>query len=104
MLRIGSLLAHVALGDFAFGALTTSTPQRRLYIQLDGIHRARTRGSKSCVDHGNLDLLFKTVAAERRCCEFLRFQITVEPGGGAVTLDLTGPPGTREFVAALFER
>ena len=53
---------------------------------------------------GNLDLLFKTVAAERRCCEFLRFQITVESGGGAVTLDLTGPPGTHEFVAALFER
>jgi hypothetical protein len=53
---------------------------------------------------GNLELLFRMVAAERRCCEFLRFQITVEPGGGAVTLDLTGPPGTREFVAALFER
>jgi hypothetical protein len=53
---------------------------------------------------GNLELVFKTVAAERRCCEFLRFQITVEPGGGAVTLDLTGPPGTREFVAALIEK
>jgi hypothetical protein len=36
-------------------------------------------------------------------CRFLRFTITVEPDEGAVILDLTGPPGTREFVAALLE-
>jgi hypothetical protein len=28
---------------------------------------------------------------------------TVEPTDGAMILDLTGPPGTREFVAALLE-
>jgi hypothetical protein len=32
---------------------------------------------------------------------FLRFAITVEPDGGPVCLELTGPRGTREFVAAL---
>lgn len=37
---------------------------------------------------------------ERRCCAFLRFRLTVEPGGGPVWLELTGPPGTREFLAA----
>jgi hypothetical protein len=50
-----------------------------------------------------LALIMKTVEAERHCCEFLRFQITVEPGGGPVALELTGPTGTREFLSALFE-
>lgn len=40
---------------------------------------------------------------ERRCCRFLRFQLTVEPDLGQAWLDLTGPPGTREFLEALFE-
>jgi hypothetical protein len=50
-----------------------------------------------------LAVIAKAVAAERRCCEFLRFQITVEPGGGPVLLELTGPQGTREFLSALLE-
>jgi hypothetical protein len=29
--------------------------------------------------------------------------ITVDPDEGPLTLDLTGPQGTREFVAALLE-
>jgi hypothetical protein len=49
-----------------------------------------------------LSLITRTIDAERRCCRFLRFQLTVEPADGPVLLDLTGPPGTREFVAALF--
>jgi hypothetical protein len=43
------------------------------------------------------------VEAERHCCRFLRFTITVEPDGGPLNLDLTGPQGTREFVVALLE-
>jgi hypothetical protein len=44
------------------------------------------------------------VDAERQCCRFLQFTVTVEPDDGPVTLDLAGPPGTREFLAAMFER
>ncbi len=43
------------------------------------------------------------IDAERRCCRFLRFNMTVEPGGGPVRLTLSGPPGTREFLAAIVE-
>jgi hypothetical protein len=43
------------------------------------------------------------VEAERHCCRFLRFGITVEPDGGPIFLELTGPPGTREFIGALLE-
>lgn len=45
----------------------------------------------------------RAIDAERHCCRFLRFRITVEPDGGPIWLELTGPPGTREFVAALLE-
>ena len=50
-----------------------------------------------------LSNIVRAVDAERHCCRFLRFTITVEPDEGAVTLDLTGPPGSGEFVAALLE-
>ena len=38
------------------------------------------------------------VDAERLCCRFLRFQVQTEPDGAAVTLDVTGPEGTAEFL------
>ena len=43
------------------------------------------------------------IDAERQCCRFLHFALTVEPDGGPVWLALSGPPGTREFLAALIE-
>jgi hypothetical protein len=45
-----------------------------------------------------LALIASVVDAERRCCRFLRFSIEVEPGDGPIYLELTGPPGTREFL------
>jgi hypothetical protein len=39
------------------------------------------------------------IQVERLCCQFLRFDLTVEAGAGPVRLALSGPPGTREFLA-----
>jgi hypothetical protein len=50
-----------------------------------------------------LSSIAKAVEAERQCCRFLRFTLTVEPDEGQFTLDLTGPQGTREFVVALLD-
>ena len=50
-----------------------------------------------------LTTIARAVETERHCCRFLRFEITIEPDGGPVFLELTGPPGTREFVTALLE-
>ena len=50
-----------------------------------------------------LTSIAKAVEAERHCCRFLRFTLIVEPDEGPFTLDLTGPQGTREFVAALLD-
>jgi hypothetical protein len=47
-----------------------------------------------------VDLLTEFVRLESRCCPFLRFRLSVEPAGGSAWLELTGPPGTREFLEA----
>ena len=52
---------------------------------------------------GMLRGIARTVDAERQCCRYLRFSITVEADGGAIVLELTDPPGTCEFVSELFE-
>ena len=50
-----------------------------------------------------LNAIVAMVDAERRCCRFLRFQLTVEPDEGLVRLDVTGPAGTQEFLTALID-
>ena len=52
---------------------------------------------------GMLPTLARSVDAERQCCRFLRFAITVEPDGGPIGLEVTGPPGARAFIVALLE-
>lgn len=51
-----------------------------------------------------LSAVARAVEAERQCCRFLRFSITVEPDDGPIVLELTGPPGTGEFLAGLFDQ
>ena len=47
--------------------------------------------------------LARVVDAERQCCRFLRFVIAVEADGGPISLELSGPAGTREFIAGLID-
>lgn len=49
-----------------------------------------------------LTTIVRVVEAERRCCAFLRFDIAVAPDDGPITLEVSGPPGTRAFLEALF--
>lgn len=45
--------------------------------------------------------LAKLVMLERECCPFLRFVLTVEPGGGPIWLEITGSQGAKEFIASI---
>ena len=54
-------------------------------------------------DGETLAMIAQVVNAERLCCRFLSFVITVAPDGGPLTLELSGPAGSREFVAALLD-
>jgi hypothetical protein len=46
----------------------------------------------------------KSIDAERQCCRFLKFALTVEPDAGDVWLEVTGPDGTAEFLSPLLRR
>ncbi len=40
------------------------------------------------------------VLLERQCCRFLDFKIIVAAGGDSIWLEMSGPPGTKEFLAS----
>jgi hypothetical protein len=48
-----------------------------------------------------LATVLEMVAVERQCCPFLRFQVDTGPDGRPISLAITGPPGTREFLETL---
>lgn len=50
-------------------------------------------------DENTLRAAIDLVAVERQCCQFLKFELTAEPGLGTIRLRLSGPPGTAEFLA-----
>lgn len=52
-------------------------------------------------EDGLLAQIATVIDAERRCCRFLRFEVIVEPNGGAICVSATGPAGTREFLGSL---
>ena len=89
--------------------LTQATIATRKAALLPGlIGRAESReetatGMRLRLPTDALSAVLRTVDAERQCCRFLRFAITVEPDGGPIWLELAGPPGTREFLSALLE-
>ncbi len=48
-----------------------------------------------------LNAAAKTIDAERQCCRFLKFVLTIEPDAGDMWLEITGPEGTAEFLNSL---
>jgi hypothetical protein len=47
--------------------------------------------------------IIRMIDAERQCCQFLRFRLIVEAALGPVVLEVTGPPGSHEFLKAMIE-
>lgn len=84
--------------------------QRRRWVLPGLLARARAReavagGFRWRFEAGG-DVLREAAAvidAERACCRFLRFHLTVEPEGGPIVLEVTGPRGTEDFLAALLD-
>ena len=46
----------------------------------------------------------RTIEVERRCCRFLNFTIDVEPAESGITLLVSGPVGTGEYLARLMKQ
>jgi hypothetical protein len=47
--------------------------------------------------------LAQLIDLEHQCCPFLRFQLTVESDDGHLWLEMTGPEGTKDFLAEVFK-
>jgi hypothetical protein len=43
----------------------------------------------------------ETINTERQCCRFLQFVLVIEPEGGPIWLEITGPEGTAAFLETL---
>lgn len=109
--------AHVAIISRMADALPVAcslSPEalaaRREGLLRDLVARAESREAlpsgwrlRFTAEPGILMTIARTVDAERQCCRFLRFEIALEPNGGPISLDLSGPLGTADFLAALFE-
>src|SRR5262245_65936941 len=52
---------------------------------------------------GVVEELARLIELERECCAFLTFRLTVEPGGGPIWLELTGPEGTKTFLESMLD-
>jgi len=50
---------------------------------------------------GLLNKVASVIDAERSCCRFLRFRLTLEPHGGPLWMEVTGPQGTQNFLSSL---
>jgi hypothetical protein len=66
------------------------------YERLDEGLRLRFAASSE-----TLQAITRVLDTERQCCQFFRFQLTIEPGLGPMVLDVQGPAGTAEFLADL---
>jgi hypothetical protein len=51
-------------------------------------------------DEETLAALLELVRLESRCCAFLRYRLTVEPAGGALLLEVSGPLGGMDLMVA----
>lgn len=49
---------------------------------------------------GWAEKLVRFVVSERECCRFFAFELIFGPDGGAISLRLRGPEGTKEFIRA----
>ncbi len=53
-------------------------------------------------DDASFAALNEFIVLERRCCPFLDFRMTIPRGLGDIHLELSGPEGAKEFIAANF--
>jgi hypothetical protein len=88
--------------------LTPDALRARKGLLADLLRRAETQELagegvrlRFAADAGTLLAIAQVVEAERGCCRFLRFAITVDPDEGPIVLELSGPAGTRDFLASL---
>ena len=48
-----------------------------------------------------MGIVWEAIMAERECCPFLTFELTAQPNMGPVSVRVTGPAGTKDFLKTI---
>ena len=64
--------------------------------ELDNGYLFRVRG-----DNKSIAVVTELIMAERECCPFLKFELSLEPAMGPLSVRMTGPAGTKEFLKSI---
>lgn len=76
---------------------------RKLLLERARIRESYGDGYRFAFQQAELVEVARFVDHERKCCPFMSFHIELEPENGALTLSMSGPPGTREVVDSELE-
>jgi hypothetical protein len=52
-------------------------------------------------DKKGIAVVAELIVAERECCRFLTFELTAQPNMGPVSIRVTGPAGTKDFLKTI---
>jgi hypothetical protein len=91
-------LTPAALKARRAGLLAALLRRSEAREQIPGGYRLQFTPAEDLLSH-----IAEAIDAERQCCRFLRFVVTVEADEGPVSLELSGPAGTCEFLSALLD-
>jgi hypothetical protein len=97
-LPIACTLSSDALRARKQGLLARVAGKALVTAKIDGGYRL-----EFTPDSEMLPLIAEMISAERQCCRFLQFTLRVDADLGPITLEMTGPRGTQEFLEALFD-
>lgn len=64
--------------------------------EVDNGYLFRVRG-----DNKSIALVTELIIAERECCPFLKFEVSLDPAMGPLSVRMTGPAGTKEFLKSI---
>jgi len=95
-LPIACSLSDAELRSREASLLAQFRAEATLSEELDEGYAFRLPGDKS-----RLELVLKLMTAERECCRFLTFDLHAAPDQGSLSLRISGPAGTKEFLKSL---
>jgi len=75
---------------------------RQLFQTVQNIQEAENGFEFTLPNGSDLIKISEFIANERLCCPFLQFTLTIVPDPKPITLLLTGPIGTQEFLREEF--
>ncbi len=75
---------------------------RQLFQTVQNIQEAENGFEFTLPNRSDIIKISKFIVNERLCCPFLKFSLTIESDPKPITLTLSGPIGTQEFLREEF--